>query len=101
MSKHCLHVSDIKNIKEATRKQIMNIKPDFSFSLNEIDDVRTMGTKYDMGQLDVICKGRCADMPIRISASTLLNISKKNIKDINLILNRKRKYFHVEEKCID
>ena len=91
-----IHISEIKGINQANIKQIRAVNPDFSFSLDEVDFVRTLGSKYDMGMVDVICEGRCKNLPIRIYVQTLLDLAKKDRKEINLILSRKRKYFHVE-----
>ena len=92
-----IHISEIKGLDQANIKQIRAVNPDCSFSLEEVDFVRTLGSKFDMGMVDVICKGRCKNLPIRIYVQTLLELAKKDRKNINLILSRKRKYFHVEE----
>ena len=92
-----VHISEIVEINQANIKQIRAFNPDCSFSLDEIDSVYTLGSKWDMGMVDVICKGRCKDLPIRIYVKTLLELTKKDRKEINLVLSRKRKYFHVEE----
>ena len=93
-----IHISEIKGLDQANIKQIRAINPDCSLSLDEIDFVHTLGSKFDMGMVDVICKGRCKHLPVRIYVQTLLKLAKKDRKDINLVLSRKRKYFHIEEK---
>ena len=102
-----IHISEIADVVfEADIERVMGaIQPDCSFSLDDIDYDRTLGMPlFELqfqirmkGMLDIICKGRCENLPIRIYPSVLLNLAKKDVKDINLILIKKRKYFHIEE----
>ena len=72
-------------------------------SIDDIKSVNTLGTMYDNQLLNVILHkvdGKYDDVMdcgVRLSVLTLLEISKGN-KKINLVLNKKRKYYHIERE---
>ena len=102
------HIADLykKNqnigLPPITQKHLNKHNVDCSITLDDLEEVWTLGSKYDYGHiLRVKGKERFSDMPIRISVNTLLSLSKKNKKHINLILKKKRVYFWIYEKGVE